>query len=340
MSKEANRIAIGGFVVGGIGLAVLAILLFGSGKFFQQKTMHVLFFEGSVKGLNVGSPVKFRGVDIGQVTDIQLSINPDDLEFFVPVYVEIFPDRISILGDRKIEKFDDDGEAVDTLVKEMGLRAQLQMQSLLTGQLFINYDFYPETPLRTTGLEKKIYEVPTIPTTLQMLTETLEQIVDEFRQVNFAELAENIAEAAQGANELMNSSDLKEAAANLNTALQDVQRFINNADELVGKVNDRVDEVADRFATTMNDASDLINNIDKQVGPVASDIEGALRAVRTSFEKAEILMNEAQKLVAENSKLRREIIVTLESMSDASRSLEELTEYLQRHPESIITGKN
>jgi paraquat-inducible protein B len=93
--------------------------------------MHVLFFEGSVKGLNVGSPVKFRGVDIGMVKNIQLSINPDDLEFFVPVYVEIFENRISILGDKRVEQFDDE-EAVDTLVAEMGLRAQLQMQSLLT----------------------------------------------------------------------------------------------------------------------------------------------------------------------------------------------------------------
>jgi paraquat-inducible protein B len=136
--------------------------------------MHVLFFEGSVKGLNVGSPVKFRGVDIGMVKNIQLSINPDDLEFFVPVYVEIFENRISILGDKRVEQFDDE-EAVDTLVAEMGLRAQLQMQSLLTGQLFINYDFYPDTPIKKVGLDEKVYEVPTIPTTLQIFTETVQK---------------------------------------------------------------------------------------------------------------------------------------------------------------------
>ena len=70
MSKEVNKIVIGGFVIGGIGLAVMAVLLFGSGKFFQKTSMHVLFFEGSVKGLNIGSPVKFRGVDIGMVKNI------------------------------------------------------------------------------------------------------------------------------------------------------------------------------------------------------------------------------------------------------------------------------
>ncbi|KPK34311.1 MAG: hypothetical protein AMK70_07770 [Nitrospira bacterium SG8_35_1] len=332
MSKEVNRIAIGGFVVGGIGLAVLALLLFGSGRFFQQKSMHVMFFEGSVKGLNVGSPVKFRGVDIGEVKKIELTINPEDLEFFVPVYVEVFRNRISILGEKKIEEFDDD-EAVDTLVNEMGLRAQLQMQSLLTGQLFINYDFYP-------GLERKVYEVPTIPTTLQMLTDTLEQIVNDIRNFNFQEIMENIAQTAKGANELMNSADLRESAENLNIALQDMQKFIKKADTLTGSVQGRVNTLADSFESTMADTRKLVNNVDNRIEPLASDVENTLAAIQSSFAQAENVLYEAEKLISENSKLRREIVITLESMSDASRSLEDLTEYLQRHPESIITGKN
>lgn len=339
MSKEVNRIAIGGFVVGGIGLAVLALLLFGSGRFFQQKSMHVMFFEGSVKGLNVGSPVKFRGVDIGEVKKIELTINPEDLEFFVPVYVEVFRNRISILGEKKIEEFDDD-EAVDTLVNEMGLRAQLQMQSLLTGQLFINYDFYPDTPIRKVGLERKVYEVPTIPTTLQMLTDTLEQIVNDIRNFNFQEIMENIAQTAKGANELMNSADLRESAENLNIALQDMQKFIKTADSLTGSVQGRVNTLADSLESTMADTRKLVNNVDNRIEPLASDVENTLAAIQSSFAKAENVLSEAEKLISENSKLRREIVITLESMSDASRSLEDLTEYLQRHPESIITGKN
>jgi paraquat-inducible protein B len=338
MSKEVNKIAIGGFVVGGIGLAVLAILMFGSGKFFQKKSMQVLFFEGSVKGLNVGAPVKFRGVDIGMVKNIQLTINPNNLEFFVPVYVEIFENRISILGGEKVEKFDD-YEAVETLVTDMGLRAQLQMQSLLTGQLFINYDFYPDTPIRKVGLKKKVYEVPTIPTTLQMFTETLDQIVEDFRNVNMKDIIKNISDAAQGANVLMNSEDLQESVKNLNIALKDAQRLIKSTDEFVENVNGRVDTVADSFESTMNDTRQLVNNIDSRIDPVADDIKHTLASIQSSFNEAENLLIEAQKVISDNSKLRREIATTLESVSDASQSLEELTDYLQRHPESLITGK-
>jgi len=338
MSKEVNRIAIGGFVSGGIGLALLAMLFIGSGKYFQQKSKQVLFFEGSVKGLNVGSPVKFRGVDIGEVTKIQLTIQPDNLEFYVPVYVDIFKNSVSILGGKELAKFDDNA-VVDRLVTEMGLRAQLQMQSLLTGQLFINYDFYPDTPIRRVGLEDKIYEVPTIPTALQMLTETLEEIIDEIRKVNIREMVDDIAQAAKGTNKLINSPDLSETVKNLNLALQDVRKFIGKAEKLVGKINNKVDSASDSIESTMNDTRRLVQNIDKRVDPVASDLESALAAVKTSFEKTQILLGEAEKLISENSRLRREISVALESMTDASRSVEELTEYLQQHPESIITGK-
>jgi paraquat-inducible protein B len=256
----------------------------------------------------------------------------------VPVYVEIFRNRISILGGKKVEGIDDEG-VIDDLVNAMGLRAQLQMQSLLTGQLFINYDFYPETPIRKVGLEKKVYEIPTIPTALQMLTDTLEQLVNDIRKVNFKEIVENIAQTAKGANELMNSSDLRESAANLNIALQDMRKFIKKAETLAGNINGRVDTTADSFESTMADTRKLVNKVDSRIEPLASGMENTLAAVQASFEKAETLLVEAQKLLSENSKLRREIVMTLESMSDASRSLEELTEYLQRHPESIITGK-
>ena len=84
---------------------------------------------------------------------------------------------------------------------------------------------------------------------------------------------------------------------------------------------------------------DMLENIDNRVVPLTSDVENTLTAVKASFEEADTLLVEAQKMISENSKLRREIVITLESMSDASRSVEELSDYLQRHPESIITGK-
>jgi len=152
-------------------------------------------------------------------------------------------------------------------------------------------------------------------------------------------MVDDIAQTAKGANKLMNSPDLSNAVVNLNLALQDMQRFITNAESLVGKVNRKVDSVTESFESTLDDTRNMVRNIDRRVDPIASDMQSALAAIQASFDKAENLLVGAQKLISENSKLGREISVTLESMSDASRSLEELTDYLQQHPESIITGK-
>jgi paraquat-inducible protein B len=172
-----------------------------------------------------------------------------------------------------------------------------------------------------------------------MLTETLEQIVDDIRKVDFQNILGNIAQTAQGANELINSSDMKESVTRLRSALQDMQELIIKVDGLTGKINGRVDSMADSFESTMDDTRDLVKNIDSHVNPVASDAEKTLAAVKSSFGQAEILLVELQKVLAANSKLRREIAVTLESVSDASQSVGELSDYLLRHPESIITGK-
>ena len=77
MSKPANKTLIGAFVVGATALLLLAIAVFGSGKLFQTTSRYVLFFDGSISGLSVGSPVLFRGVPVGRVVEIRLTGNLD-----------------------------------------------------------------------------------------------------------------------------------------------------------------------------------------------------------------------------------------------------------------------
>jgi len=85
MSKQANMALIGGFVVGALALVFAGVMVFGSGKFLQETANYVLYFDGSLKGLNVGSPVVWKGVKIGSVTDIQLQADAVDLTIQDPV---------------------------------------------------------------------------------------------------------------------------------------------------------------------------------------------------------------------------------------------------------------
>ena len=88
MGSKISPTVIGAFVVGAIICMVAGVLLFGGGKFFTEKLPYVLFFDSSVEGLNVGAPVIFRGVQVGQVTEISAIANPQTFDVVIRVKIE------------------------------------------------------------------------------------------------------------------------------------------------------------------------------------------------------------------------------------------------------------
>ena len=196
MSKPASKTVIGIFVVGAIALVVIAIVILGSGKFFKRTFTVVCFFQGSVGGLNEGSPVVFRGVKIGSVKDIVLRADSEKLTFTIPVYIEIEPAKFTVTGPRPKQL----GQNLKTFI-DRGLRATLETQSIVTGQMQVSLDFYPEKPAKFVGLDAETPEIPTIRTAMQELTEKVEKIpIDEIfakilsavqgiEKVNFSESA-------------------------------------------------------------------------------------------------------------------------------------------------------
>jgi paraquat-inducible protein B len=166
--NKANPTVIGAFVVGAIALIVIGLLVFGGANWFAKRNTFIAYFPGSVKGLRVGAPVDFRGVNIGQVTDIRVAFNPNDITARIPVVLQLDPSRIDVAGMQRVRS---DQEQVKGLIKA-GFRAQLQSQSLLTGLLFINLDFEPDTPVRLVGGKQPYPEIPTIPSGLEQLQAT------------------------------------------------------------------------------------------------------------------------------------------------------------------------
>ncbi|MBW2268955.1 MAG: MCE family protein, partial [Deltaproteobacteria bacterium] len=130
MSKRANPAMTGAFVLGAVGLVIAGILIFGSGELLKTKYTYVMYFQGSVSGLAVGAPVEFRGVKVG---------DPKDLEIRIPVVVEFVQGSLHRLG----AEAQDSSANIARLV-ELGMRAQLQVQSLLTGQQMIALDIHED----------------------------------------------------------------------------------------------------------------------------------------------------------------------------------------------------
>jgi len=225
MSKQANKTVIGAFVVGAVALAVSGVLVFGSGKFLSKLDPYVMYFEGSVKGLSIGSSVMFRGVKIGSVTDIVLRTDPDTLAVEIPVFIEVEPERFQKTQERKGKR--KAGEALKILV-ERGLRAQLQMQSMVTGQLMIELDFHPDQPARLIGTGTKVPEIPTIKTGLQELTKTIERLP-------LQEIVTNSTAAIEGIEQAVNSPEVGKGMKNINETLEDLQRLVEGLDRSVAE---------------------------------------------------------------------------------------------------------
>lgn len=171
MAKKPNKRLIGGFIVFGIALLIGSIFLFFWGSWFKSDFRPVLFFEGSIKGLSVGSNVMFRGVPVGKVEEVAI-IPSHDRKVIIPVYISFDNKTIE-----KTMKGYNPREALGRMV-ESGLKGKLQNQNILTGQMMIELDFYPNSPTKFLAGEYNIdsMEIPTIPSTLEALSQNVEKL--------------------------------------------------------------------------------------------------------------------------------------------------------------------
>jgi paraquat-inducible protein B len=181
MSKQASPRLIGAFVLGGILLAVALLALVSSMRLFDDRQVFVMYFESSVNNLNIGAPVKWKGVPVGAVTDIRIRWNQDELSAEVPVFVEIDLDRLAV-------NLDDEG----TLKREIlnGMRAQLSVESYLSGLLFIELNYVPNPgPPRFVQREPIYGEIPTVPSPWSEVGEMATSVVEKFQSVDIERIA-------------------------------------------------------------------------------------------------------------------------------------------------------
>ena len=170
MSQRASPTLIGSFVVGAIVLLLVGIFLLGSGELFKKRYRFVCYFEDSVNGLREGSPVKFKGVEIGSVDQIRLPLGPDNPP--VLVFFSLDADELGETADRELTQAD-----LDRAI-EAGLRAQLGQESFVTGQLHLAVKFEPESEIKLHDPIPGYPELPTIQTTFAEFTMRLGRMVD------------------------------------------------------------------------------------------------------------------------------------------------------------------
>jgi len=320
MSKPIGKPIIGAFVVGAVALAVAGLIVLGGGEFLKKKYMRVMYFDGSVKGLKVGAPVTFRGVEVGTVSNIAIRTNPEDLTVRIPVMIEIDPASIETSGGHFVDQ-------IPRLVKR-GLRAKLNLQSLVTGQLQIELDFMPDIKARLVGGKTKYAEIPTVPSTLSKFEKELEQIPIQ-------EIGHRLASIEK----FLDNPELGQSVHNLNQTILDMQKLVKDVDR-------QVDPLLGSATAAIGHADELVLNVNKQIDPLAAGIKKTADAVTRTADTARPAIKEVGKafaniavLTGKGSEERKQLDRTLKELQAAARSIKVWAEYLERHPEALIRGK-
>ena len=309
MSKPANKTLIGAFVVGATALLLLAIAVFGSGKLFQTTSRYVLFFDGSISGLSVGSPVLFRGVPVGRVVEIRLTGNLDNLVFQTPVFIELNKKdegRFSI-SDGDISR----KEYLDRLVSH-GLRATLATQSLLTGQLMIEMDFYPRNQIPYPIKEVKEYddvpEIPTIPSQLDNILQTLTTLP-------YDEITSNLLEITEGVKKILGNSNTTQLVGHIDGLVLQLQEVGTSLDKTLASIRG----LADPYTK-------LARDTDKRLSAALEQASRVLNRIENVAKETELTVVSARGVVG------REI-------TKAARAVRVFANTLERNPESVLRGK-
>jgi paraquat-inducible protein B len=330
VSRKASPTLIGAFVLAAVALLVTGVFVFGGRELFRDTQRFVTYFDGSVKGLRIGSNVLFRGVRVGYVTDIQVTTDQGMLNYEIPVTFEILPDALTVITDGRASPLSATASRIDEIIKA-GLRTQLDVESFVTGQLVINLDMHPDTEAVFHDHGSALPEIPSIPSGIQQVLQRIQEFVANVQQnVPIDKVVETLLSTLGGLNELVNSPDLRESLAGVN-------RLINSRDAQTLPASLQA-AIVDLQATT-RDARALIGNVDRRLDPVLEQSLPLLAQLENTLKEGQAVLSLARGQLESNPETAAQLADALRELERSARSIRVLVDSLERKPEAILRGK-
>lgn len=283
---------------------------------YTLKEYWSLVFEGSARGLKAGAPVELKGMMLGKVVDVSLHFADDPSDVAIAVLIETEPERLA--GETGFPNRMKQREWIDYLVSK-GLRAQLKTGSILTGQLYVDLNFYPDLPPAKVDWEGKYPVFPTIPKTSEELLNAMEGFVAKLKSFPIQKIGD----------------DLQAIVANLKKTTQQI------SSNEVASIIHNVDSFSRQLSESSVDA--LVNNLNKTIEDIGKLVEslntggeGEIVATLTQTQKT---LSAVEQMLRSDSVFSQETIRALKEVADAAGRIRALADYLERHPNSLIYGK-
>jgi len=305
-------------------------------KSFVKKIIFILFFKESIRGLNVGAPVEFKGIKVGSVVDVRLEFDKRDSSFRIPVLIEIEPQRII---EREIIEVSSPYETLKNLV-DHGLRARLQTGSILTGQLLVELGMHPDTPIHLANEAGPYPELPTIPpANFEQITNSMKNILAKVEKVDLDKIGMELLEALQQANRLVSGPELRGIVKGANKLMnsQEIQETIKGANKLVNSKD--IEDSIHNLKESLHSFKSILHKLDKRAEPIAVNLEQAIGAGHHALEKARVTLGLIDEVLKPESPLQFRFNQLTEELAETARSIRALLDMLERNPNSIIFGK-
>ena len=310
MASRTQKTAVGAFVIGGLLLFAVGIVALGGGSMLSSATEYVLYFDGSVSGLQIGSPVVFRGVPLGSVTRIALEGRPGEAGPTIPVYVQLRDGAIEWAGGTPNAELQ--RETFRRMIQS-GLRARLQMQSLVTGQFRIELDFAPGTEAVYRSSTPDL-EIPTLPSPIDQLQKRLARLP--------------LADMVASADVILRSLATTLGSGKLDTTLETVTGAFAGMQATFARLDSVLAEA--RLAT---------QRLNTTLGSASAELPQALESFRLAMENVERTTRTAGAALHPASPLMEDMRRMLREATAAMRSLRSVADTIERNPEALIYGK-
>src|SRR5262245_21635890 len=219
-----------------------------------------MFFDENVNGLSIGAPVAYRGVRLGEVTEIRSLVGTPRIA--VSATLERGP-----LLTRQNPAGPGPAQMRHTMEKAIikGLRAQLALQSLLTGQLYVSLVLRPDTPASLTGLDSGTLEIPTIPTIIAQLESGLQK-------VPLTEMPKHLYDTLEGTAKMIKSPELAKSLESLGPLLADAQTLVRRLDTEVGPLIASLKGTSDTARASLVDVTRRLDRVLADLQPEASRV--------------------------------------------------------------------
>jgi len=317
------------FVLGALALGVIALLSFGGLSLFSKPQRFMVYFDESIHGLDLGSPVKLRGVRVGRV--VELEVHYDDVanRSVVAVTCELSRNVITDAagGQLKITGPDD----IKTMV-DHGLRAQLGVLGLATGLLFVELDFLDpaQYPAPVLAHPPKYVVVPSSLSAISEYQASLSEILSGLKKVDFPGISKEFKTLLATANQKVEALDTKSLGDKVGRAADAVTALVDSpeAKKAFANLNEAV-------AATRA----VVARLDAQVGPVSEEMKSTLTAAQTAMKTLDAAAATTKQFVQQQGQTGDELTVALRQIAEAAGALENLANAIERNPSSLIVGR-